>query len=62
MSEGELPGVQHLPGIIAGAFAAVQFIAQDRMAEMMEMDPDLVGPATVEGAFEEADRILRPER
>ena len=55
MLEGELPGVEHLAGEIPGAFSAVEFIAEDGMAEMMEVDPDLVGPAAVQNAFDQAD-------
>lgn len=57
MAKGELPGVQHLARVIAGAFAAVELVAQDGMAEVMEMHPDLVGPAAVQGAFDETDLV-----
>ena len=57
MTKGELPGVQHLARIIAGAFAAVKLVAQDGMAEVMEVHPDLVGPAAVQDAFDEADLV-----
>jgi hypothetical protein len=55
MTEAELPSVEHLAGIIAGAFAAVKFVAEDGMAEVMEVDADLMGPAAVENAFDKAD-------
>jgi hypothetical protein len=55
MAKGELPGVEHLAGIIAGAFAAVQFVAEDGMAEVMEVHSDLVSPTAVQDAFDEAD-------
>jgi hypothetical protein len=57
VAEGEFPGVEHLAGIIAGAFPAVQFVAEDRMTEVMQVDADLVGPAAVQGAFDEADPV-----
>ena len=55
MMEGELPGVQHLAGKISGAFAGVEFIAQHRMAEVVEVDADLVGASAVQRAFDQAD-------
>jgi hypothetical protein len=57
MTKGELPGVEHLARIIAGAFAAVQFVAEDGMAEVMEVHPDLMGPAAVQNAFDQADLV-----
>jgi hypothetical protein len=61
MGEGKLPGVEHLAGVVAGAFAAVQFIAQNGMAEVMEMDPNLVGAAAVQSAFHETNLSVRPD-
>jgi hypothetical protein len=57
MTEGEFPGVEHLAGIIAGAFAAVEFVAEDGVAEVMQMHSDLVGPGAVQDAFDEADVV-----
>ena len=54
MTEGELPGVQHLTRKISGAFSAVNFIAEHGMPEVMEMDANLVGAASVDRAFEQA--------
>src|SRR3954464_7274587 len=59
MAETEFPRVEHLAGEISGAFAAVKFIAEDGMAEMMEVDPDLVGSAAVQNAFDQADLAVR---
>ena len=36
--------MQHLPWIFRQRFS-VNFIPQDRVTEVMEMNPDLVGPA-----------------
>src|SRR3954464_7040821 len=55
MAETEFPRVEHLAGEISGAFAAVKFIAENGMAEMMKVDPDLVGAAAVQNAFDQAD-------
>ena len=57
MPKPKFPGVEHLAGIIAGPFAAVEFIAEDRMAEVMQMDADLVSAAAVQNAFDQADLI-----
>src|SRR4051812_30080543 len=61
MTETEFPGVEHLTGKISGAFAAVKFIAEDGMAEMMEVHPDLVGAAAVQNAFDQADFAVGTE-
>ena len=42
MKKSETPGVQHLPAIAAGILP-VHFVAQDRMANRVEMDANLVG-------------------
>jgi len=59
MAEGELPGVEHLAGEISCAFAGVEFISQDRVAEVMEVDADLVGAAAVQRAFDQAHVAAR---
>ena len=46
--------MKHLTGKISGAFAAVQFVAKNRMTEMMEVDPNLVGATGVDRAFNQA--------
>ena len=61
MPERELPGVEHLPRIITGAFTAIQFITKDWMAEVMEMDADLMGAARVQDAFDEAYVAVRAQ-
>ena len=59
MAERELPGVEHLARKIARAFAGVEFVAEDGVAEVMEMDADLMGAATVQSAFDQADIAAR---
>ena len=54
MTEREFPGVEHLAGEIAGAFSAVEFIAQNRVTEMMKMNTNLVGAAAMDHAFNQA--------
>ena len=55
MAETEFPGVQHLARKVSGAFTAVEFIAENGMAEVMKVNPDLMGAAAVENAFDQAD-------
>src|SRR3954470_7220507 len=61
MAKTEFPGGEHLTGKISGAFAAVKFIAEDGMAEVMEVHPDLVGAAAVQNAFDQADLAVGTE-
>lgn len=61
MAEAELPGVKHLAGKISGTFTGVKFVAEDGMAEVMKVNADLVGPATVQSAFHEAHVAARTE-
>lgn len=61
MVETEFPGMKHLAGEIARPFAAVDFVAKDWMAEVMEMNADLVGAAAVENAFDQADLSVGTE-
>ena len=51
MREAEPPRVQHLPG--KPAALAIDFIAEQRMAEVLEMDANLVRAAGVQRAFDE---------
>ena len=44
MVKPEAPRMQHLPWIFRQRFS-VNFIPQDRVTEVAEMNPDLVGPA-----------------
>ena len=46
--------MEHLAEEISGAFSAVKFVAQDRMAEVMEVDANLMGATTVDRAFDQA--------
>src|SRR5256885_3265037 len=61
MMEREFPGVEHLARKIYGAFSAVEFVAEDGMTEIMEMNADLVGAATVQSAFDQTDVAARPQ-
>ena len=51
MLEAKFPGVQHLARKSLCESAAVNFITQDRMTEMMKMNADLMGAAAVKSAF-----------
>ena len=42
MKKSQTPRVQHLPAIVAGVFP-VHLVAQDRVADRMEMNANLVG-------------------
>jgi len=61
MTETQLPGVEHLTGEITGAFAAVKFIAEDGMTEMMQVHADLVGAAAVQSALDQAHVAARTQ-
>ena len=52
MREAKLPRVQHLARKLFRQFRGVNFIAEHRMTEMMQMDPDLVGATGVQFAFD----------
>ena len=57
MTEREFMRVQHLARKISGALAAVNFVPQHGMTEVMKVDPNLVGSTGVKFAFDEADGI-----
>jgi len=58
MVEPELPCVQHLSRKLSRAFVSVNFIAKDRMPEVMQMHANLVRASAVQHAFDEADSVL----
>lgn len=51
MGETQFPGVKHLTGKTGAP--SVDFIAKDRIAQMLEVDADLMGTPAVERAFEQ---------
>ena len=57
--EAELAGVEHEAVGVGEAFAlfAVDGVAENRCADVFEVDADLVGAAGVEGAFDEAGAV-----
>src|SRR2546423_6897826 len=55
MAEGKFPGVEHLAGKISAAFAAIEFVAEHGMAEVMKVDADLMRTPRVNRAFNETD-------
>ena len=59
MAEGEFPGVEHLAGDMAAAFSCVEFVAENGVAEIVKVDPDLMRAAGVENAFDEAHVTAR---
>lgn len=61
MAEGKFPGVEHLARKISGAFAAINFIAEHGMSEVMQMNADLMGPPGVNRAFNETHVAVRFE-
>src|SRR6476469_6396301 len=61
MAKREFPGVEHLTWRISGAFAAVDFVAEHGMTEVMEMDADLMGATGVDRTFDEAAIAARAQ-
>ena len=55
MNKTQFPGVKHLARKISSALAAVKFVAEHGMTEVVKMDADLVGASGVDRAFNEAD-------
>ena len=55
MAEGKFPGVEHLARRSPGAFSPVDFVPEDRISEVMQVDPDLMSSAGVNRAFDQAD-------
>ena len=55
MLKTEFPGVEHLSREKFGKSAAVDFVAQDRMAEMFKMNADLMCPTAVQSTFEQTE-------
>jgi hypothetical protein len=53
MFKTQLPSMQHLPRKSFRESAAVNFVAENGMAEMMKMHPNLMGSAAVQSAFEQ---------
>jgi hypothetical protein len=53
VGKAELPCVEHLTLILAGLAACVKGVAEERMAEVLEVDADLMGAAGVEGTLDE---------
>jgi len=53
MGEAELPGVEHLAGVVGDEAGGVEGIAEEGVAEVLQVDADLVGAAGVEGALDE---------
>jgi len=47
MLETQFPGVEHLSSKVFGVFAAVNFVAEDGVAKVMKVDPNLVCPPTL---------------
>ena len=52
MGEAELPRVQHLARKFLRRLGSVNFVAEHRMTEMMQMHSDLVGATGVQFAFD----------
>ena len=58
MGEAEFPRVQHLSWKFSRAFPSVNFIAKNRMAEVMQMHTNLVSASAVQHAFDQTDSVL----
>ena len=54
MPESKLPSVQHLSGKIFRRARPIDFIAENRMTEMMKMHTNLVGASAVQPALNQA--------
>src|SRR5205814_1067669 len=54
MSKPKLPRMQHLPRESSGLPPTVNTVAEDRMSEMLKMHANLMSPAAVQPALEEA--------
>jgi len=52
MGEAELPRVQHLARKLFRRLGSVNFVAEHRMTEMMQVHTDLVGATGVQFAFD----------
>ena len=59
MLKAQFPGMEHLPREIFREFRAVNFIAENRMTEMMKVHTDLMRPSAVQFAFDQTDLIGR---
>lgn len=55
MAETELPGMQHLAWENVCQFLRIHFVAQNRMAQMMQMNANLVRASTMQAAFDQTD-------
>jgi hypothetical protein len=53
MLKAQFPGVQHLAWKIPCQLGRINFVTQQRMAEVMEMDPDLMRAAAMQPAFDQ---------
>lgn len=62
MTEPELPRVQHLSGKISCKPRRINFVAQNRVSEVMQMNTDLMGPAGVQAAFDKARQFARAKK
>jgi hypothetical protein len=61
MLKTQFPSVQHLPRENLGVFLAINFVAKNWMAKMLKMNSHLVGPPTVQFAFDQAQLIRRAQ-
>ena len=62
VGKGESPGVQHLPRHLEPAAAAVDAVAQHRMAEVLEVQANLVLAAGLERQLEQGAGACRTAR
>ena len=53
MMKSELPRVQHLSRKFGCALSSVNFVAKDRMTEMMQVHANLMCASSVEHAFDQ---------
>ena len=61
----QFPGVQHLSSEEFCEFAAINFVAQHRMPEVMKMNANLMGASAMQSAFDQAhsaDELRRDNR
>ena len=53
VNEAQFPGVEHLPG--SAAFFSIKRIADNRVTEMAQVNPNLVGAPAVQCTFHQTD-------
>src|SRR5262249_32343023 len=61
MTEAKLPSMQQLARKIFGKTCPIDFVADDRMTEMMKMHANLMGASAVQLAFNQTCFLIRAD-